>query len=81
MRVLTPDAAQSKLCRMPAALGAPLLDINEVAEYLGVSHWTVRRWIEQGRLPVVQIGGKSAPIRIRPESLQRVTSRWETRTR
>ena len=66
---------------MPAALGAPLLDINEVAEYLGVSTWTVRRMIERGTLPVVQIGGKSQPIRIRPESLQRTLSRWETRTR
>jgi len=64
------------------ALGSPLLDINEVAEYLGVTTWTVRRMIDRGVLPVVQFeGSRGKTIRIRPESLQRVTSRWETRTR
>jgi excisionase family DNA binding protein len=63
-------------------LDRPLLDINAVAEYLNVSEDTVRRMIARGVLPVVQFdGSKGQTIRIRPESLQRVLSRWETRTR
>jgi len=64
------------------ALGSPLLDVNEVAEYLSVHPDTVRRMIERGVLPVVQFdGSRGKTIRIRPESLQRIMSRWETRVR
>jgi molybdopterin-binding protein len=34
--------------------------IAEAAELLGVSDDTVRRWIDQGRLATVQVGGRSA---------------------
>jgi molybdopterin-binding protein len=35
----------------------PHLRISEVAELLGVSDDTVRRWVEQGRLPAVPSSG------------------------
>jgi molybdopterin-binding protein len=38
----------------------PNLRISEAAALLGVSDDTVRRWIEQGRLPSVQDGGRMA---------------------
>ena len=38
----------------------PNLRISEAAGLLGVSDDTVRRWIEQGRLPVVQDTGRMA---------------------
>ncbi|TDU90499.1 molybdopterin-binding protein [Kribbella voronezhensis] len=38
----------------------PNLRISEAAALLGVSDDTVRRWIEQGRLPAVQDGGRMA---------------------
>src|SRR5882757_7559947 len=38
----------------------PNLRITEAAALLGVSDDTVRRWIEQGRLPSVQDGGRMA---------------------
>jgi molybdopterin-binding protein len=38
----------------------PNLRISEAAALLGVSDDTVRRWIEQGRLPSIQDGGRMA---------------------
>lgn len=33
------------------------LNVNEVAEYLGLSDNTIRAWIKQGRLPFCKFGG------------------------
>jgi molybdopterin-binding protein len=38
----------------------PNLRISEAAALLGVSDDTLRRWVEQGRLPAVQEGGRMA---------------------
>lgn len=38
----------------------PNLRISEAAALLGVSDDTLRRWVEQGRLPSVQDGGRKA---------------------
>lgn len=67
---------------MQTSLDRPLMDINAVAEYLGVSEDTVRRMIDRGLIPVVQFGAtKGQTIRIRPESLQRALRGWEVRHR
>lgn len=43
----------------PGARGpARLLTLREAAAYLGVSYWTVRSWIESGRLPHVRLPGR-----------------------
>lgn len=33
-------------------------NVYEVAEQLGISHWTVRRAIEKGEIDSVRIGGR-----------------------
>lgn len=38
--------------------GAPVLTVQEVAQALRLSEWTVRRYIAAGRLPAVRIGGQ-----------------------
>jgi molybdopterin-binding protein len=38
----------------------PNLRISEAAALLGVSDDTLRRWVDQGRLPAVQDGGRRA---------------------
>ena len=46
-----------------------LLTIQDVAAYTKVSYWTVRGWVESGRLPVLRLPGRL--IRIRPSALER----------
>ncbi len=45
-----------------------LLTIHDVAAYTKVSYWTVRSWIESGKLPVLRLPGRL--IRIRPDALK-----------
>jgi excisionase family DNA binding protein len=52
---------------MDATRSSELLRIPEAAERLNVSRASVYRWIEEGRLPAVQLGGRGAPLRI-PEA-------------
>jgi excisionase family DNA binding protein len=39
-----------------------LLKVQEVAELLQVSKWTVYRWIEEGKLHATKIGGNSLRV-------------------
>jgi excisionase family DNA binding protein len=60
----------------------PLMDIPAVAKLLNVDEVTVRRMIQRGELPVLQLGKhRGAPLRIRPASLDRALGQWETRSR
>jgi len=52
---------------MHATRSPELLRIPEAAERLNVSRASVYRWIDEGRLPAVQLGGRGAPLRI-PEA-------------
>ncbi len=46
------------------------LTVPQVAERLGVSEETVRRWIRAGELPVLDLGGPKAGYRIREADLE-----------
>jgi excisionase family DNA binding protein len=56
---------------MHATRSPELLRIPEAAERLNVSRASVYRWIGEGRLPAVQLGGRGAPIRIPAPELER----------
>jgi excisionase family DNA binding protein len=47
----------------------PLLTIRQAADYLGVHHRTVRKWIREGAIPVVILGEQTK--RIRQSDLER----------
>lgn len=49
---------------MHATRSPELLRIPEAAERLNVSRASVYRWIEEGRLPAVQLGGRGSPLRV-----------------
>jgi excisionase family DNA binding protein len=40
----------------PATLAGRLLSVDEAAGHLGMSRWTFRHWIADGRVPVVRLG-------------------------
>jgi excisionase family DNA binding protein len=49
---------------------ASLLRIPEAAERLNVSRSSVYRWMIEGRLPAVQLGGPGSPLRIPADELE-----------
>jgi excisionase family DNA binding protein len=51
----------------PAQTELPALTPRDVAKALGVSDKTVRRWIAEGRVAGVRIGGR---LRVAPEALE-----------
>src|SRR5215212_11106613 len=56
------------------ARGKHLLDVPDVAEYLGVEQTTVQRWCREGSLPGLKIGKE---WRIRRETLEEFLERSE----
>ncbi len=46
-----------------------LLTFDDVAAHCTVSVWTVRAWVDSGKLPVVRLPGRL--VRIRPAALER----------
>jgi excisionase family DNA binding protein len=63
--VAVPSCATRTIVRMSHTDVAPrLLTINDVAQLLGVSQRTVQRWVSDGRLPAIQLGGRRAPVRV-----------------
>jgi len=38
--------------------GKPLLEMREASTLLGVSHWTLRRWVKAGVVPALRVGRK-----------------------
>jgi excisionase family DNA binding protein len=43
---------------------------QEAADFIGVSLWTVRRWMKTGMLPYIQPSGHSGSILVAKESLR-----------
>ena len=46
-----------------------LKNINEAGEFLGLSSWTIRRWIQQGKILPVRLGSR---VLIEESELERV---------
>ena len=57
---------------MHATDSPELLRVPQVAERLGVSRASVYRWIDERRLPAVQLGGPGSPLRVPAAEL----SKW-----
>ena len=55
-------------------LAVRFLTVPTVAEYLGVSQGTIRRWIKEAKIPVVRLG---KCVRFDPRSLEEwLARRW-----
>jgi excisionase family DNA binding protein len=49
-----------------------LLNTKQAAETVGLSEWTIRAYIRQGRIPCVKIGRR---VLVEPAELQRLVDR------
>lgn len=47
-----------------------LLTVEQVAERLGASGWTVRRWLREGKLKGRKIGGDRLGYRVKESDLE-----------
>jgi len=56
----------------PGSVLPHLLTMRQAAELLGVSYWTVRSWVESGKLRAVRLPGDGRLVRIEIEELHRL---------
>lgn len=49
-----------------------LLTLRQAAAYLAVSYWTVRHWVDVGKLPAVRLPGDGRLLRIEVAELDRL---------
>ena len=49
-----------------------LYTLREAAEYLAVSYWTIRSWVEAGKLPACRLPGGGKLLRIDLGDLDRL---------
>jgi len=54
---------------MHATASPELLRISEAAERLNVSRASLYRWVMEGRIPAVRLGGPGSPLRIPADEL------------
>lgn len=57
-------------------MNKPLLRVEEAAEALAVSRWTIYRWVEQGRLEGTKIGRGS--LRVFTRSIDKLVEQNRT---
>jgi excisionase family DNA binding protein len=57
-------------------MNKPLLRVEEAAEALAVSRWTIYRWVEQGRLEGTKIGRGS--LRVFSRSIEKLVEQNRT---
>lgn len=55
--------------RTPDAESSALMTLREAAAYLAVSYWTVRGWVESGKLPSVRLPGDGRLVRVERSAL------------
>jgi excisionase family DNA binding protein len=53
------------------AIDEKFLTVAEVADKLAVSPRTVSRWLSEGRIKGIKLGGKKTGWRIRPSELEK----------
>jgi len=49
-----------------------LLTLKQAAAYLAVSYWTVRAWVDAGKLPAVRLPGDGRLVRVERMVLERL---------
>ncbi len=63
---------------MAAMADEQLLTVEQIADRLQVTEWTVRNWLRQGRLRGLRLGSRTAGWRVRPSDLEHFLVESET---
>ena len=53
-----------------AVMSGAMLTVEAAAQRLGLCHWTIRKWLRNGRLPYHRVGSRA--IRIAADDLDRL---------
>ena len=56
----------------PGSVLPRLLTMRQAAAYLSVSYWTIRYWVESGKLRAVRLPGDGRLLRIEVTELDRL---------
>jgi excisionase family DNA binding protein len=67
--VLQPSDKPGRNRRQVDSTSSALLTLREAAAYLAVSYWTVRSWVEVGKLPSVRLPGDGRLVRVERAAL------------
>ncbi len=65
-------ANTSRIRRAQDRTSSALLTMHEAASYLAVSYWTVRSWVENGRLASLRLPGDGRLVRVERSELDRL---------
>lgn len=76
-----PLAQMRAIQNMGDEVGA-LFTVQQVCDIFGVRIHSVYRWIKEGDLPAIRLGGLDGrgPYRIRAEDIKELMARWMTPT-
>ena len=53
------------------------MGLREAGESVGLSHWTLRKMIAEGKLPSIRVGRR---VLVEPEALRQLIERGKSRT-
>ena len=71
-RVMNTGDSQRGQQRKGSVRPVRLVTMRQAAEYLAVSYWTIRHWVDSGKLRAVRLPGDGRLLRIELDELDRL---------
>lgn len=66
------DRPKAKPSDQPSRIPHRLMTLRQAAQYLSVSYWTVRAWVQSGKLSAVRLPGGGRLLRVEIAHLDRL---------
>jgi excisionase family DNA binding protein len=57
---------------MQSSVRPALLTLRQAADYVAVSYWTIRAWVDAGKLAIVRLPGDGRLVRVERVELERL---------
>ncbi len=71
-RMMNKGDSQRGQHRKGSVRPARLVTMRQAAEYLAVSYWTIRHWVDSGKLRAVRLPGDGRLLRIELDEFDRL---------